>query len=304
MTPRILILGAGGRLGSALTRVWKEALGDRAILPIPRSALDLSNPLAIESFLTDLDGVGWIVNCAGATNLEFCEADPQLAWQVNADTPGTLARGCAAAGIRFLHFSTDYVFDGSKRTPFLETDTPSPLSVYGASKFAGEQQVLSASPDHMVARVSWVFGPDRPAFPDFMVEHAFTGENLSAVDDKWASPTYTLDIANWLLPFLSGNIPLPGGIYHLCNSGCCTWREYAEATLEIARETGLPVRTTRVNPIPMSAMTSWTAPRPVFTVLDLEKITTLLGKPPRPWTEAMRDHLLLRAQQTSRKNSP
>lgn len=292
MSATIVILGAGGRLGAALVRAWRAVLPAGVTLrALPRTALDLAQPLALEAFLRELEGTRWVINCAGLTSLEACEANPQLAWQVNADAVGTLARSCAQVGTRLLHFSTDYVFDGTWHRSYREDDIPSPLSVYGASKFAGEEQVLAADAPHLVARVSWVFGPDRPAFPDFMLQRALAGESLAAVSDKWSSPTYTLDVADWLAPFVLQDRSIPGGIYHLCNSGVCTWRDYAQATMDLAHELHLLPIAREVAPLPMSAMTSWTGQRPVYTPLATEKISAQLGYSPRPWLEALRDFL-------------
>lgn len=299
MKSSIVILGAGGRLGAALTRQWQNSGQNSPALSsgisirgLTRSELDLADPLAVENFCRDLSGVQWLVNCAGATNLEACEANPQLAWQVNADAVGHLARACSSTGTRLLHFSTDYVFDGKKQTPYLESDPTEPLGVYAASKQAGEAQVLAADPAHVVARVSWVFGPDRPAFPDFMLDRARRESSLSAVADKWACPTYTLDVADWLRPFLlEDNSELPGGLYHLCNSGVCTWQEYAQAALDAAAALGCPLQTQSVLPAKMSDMTPWTAPRPVFTAMNTEKFAALCPIPLRSWTEALQEHI-------------
>jgi dTDP-4-dehydrorhamnose reductase len=293
MPAKIVVLGSGGRLGAALERTWRQNLGARAtVFGVPKSALDLADPVAVEGFVNTLSEGDWVVNAAGLTSLEACEANPQLAWQVNADAVGRLCRGCQSAGARFLHFSTDYVFSGEAERPYTEAAACEPLSVYGASKFAGEQQVLAAGAEHVVARVSWVFGPDRPAFPDFMLNRAMAGEPLAAVADKWASPTYTLDVAEWLEPFISGARLIPGGIYHLCNSGFCTWRDYAQATVDIAVELGVLPHPAEVGPLPMTAMTTWTGRRPVFTPLATEKMTQLIGSAPRPWQEALRDYLV------------
>lgn len=292
MPSKIVVIGAGGRLGAALVRTWRQKLeGGHEIHAWPKSALNLADPVAVEEFLPTLSGADWLINAAGLTSLEACEANPQLAWQVNTDAVGRLARGCEEMGVRFLHFSTDYVFSGQGDRPYTEDDLCEPLSVYGSSKFAGEQQVLAASGEHIVARVSWVFGPDRPAFPDFMLSRAQAGETLAAVADKWASPTYTLDVADWLAPFVANERRIPGGIYHLCNTGVCTWQEYAQFTIEAAHELGLLPHPRRVEPLPMTAMTAWTGRRPVFTPLATEKIAALMGTPPRPWQEALRNYL-------------
>ncbi|MEI6416405.1 MAG: dTDP-4-dehydrorhamnose reductase [Verrucomicrobiota bacterium] len=287
---RIFILGSGGRLGAALMKEWKE-LDHLKLVALSRKELDFSQPEApLEVFkkykLTEKD---FIINCAAITHVDQCEEEPDLAMKVNATTPRLLAQLAADTGTRFLHVSTDYVFDGKLERPYQETDQPHPISHYGASKLAGEQAVLESSPHHFATRVSWVFGPERPSFIDQIVERALTNDQVAAIDDKTSSPSYTKDLAEWFQVFLKPEIA--GGIYHLCNSGTCSWREYGEYALQVAARHGMPLRTTSVVPLKLSEMKNFIAQRPQHSALDIKKFTTLYEKPLRSWQEAVEEHV-------------
>ena len=264
---RIFILGSGGRLGAALMKEWKK-LDCLKLVSLSRTELDFSQPEAAVNVLKNykLTEKDFIINCAAMTNVDQCEEDFGLAMKVNATTPGLLAQLAADAGARFLHVSTDYVFDGKLKRAYRETDQPHPISHYGASKLAGEEAVMVTSPHHYVARVSWVFGPERPSFVDQIIERAFTSDQSAAIDDKTSSPAYTKDLAKWFQIFLQPEID--GGIYHLCNSGLCSWREYGEYALQVAALYGMPLRTTSVAPLKLSEMKNFIAQRPQHSALD------------------------------------
>ena len=286
---KILILGSNGRLGTALVRRWKN-LPDTEVIALTRAQVDLSDPEKAEAALAAISfGAGdVVVNCAAATDVDGCERDQEGARRINAETPGRIARLCAARSARLVHIGTDYVYDGSLDRPYAEEDEPNPLSHYGSTKLEGDREVLGASPDHCVVRVSWVFGPDKPSFVDAIVKRALTSPEAAAVHDKTSSPAYTEDLAVWLAEFLKPS--MPGGIYHLCNSGTCSWRDYGEYALHCAKESGHPVLTTSVAPLKLSDMKAFVAVRPPRTPMDTAKFTRITGIRPRPWQEAVREH--------------
>jgi len=286
---KILILGSNGRLGTALVRRWKN-LPDTEVIALTRAQVDLSDPEKAEAALAAISfGAGdVVVNCAAATDVDGCERDREGARRINAETPGRIARLCAARSARLVHIGTDYVYDGSLDRPYAEEDEPNPLSHYGSTKLEGDREVLGASPDHCVVRVSWVFGPDKPSFVDAIVKRALTSPEAAAVHDKTSSPAYTEDLAVWLAEFLKPS--MPGGIYHLCNSGTCSWRDYGEYALHCAKESGHPVLTTSVAPLKLSDMKAFVAVRPPRTPMDTAKFTRITGIRPRPWQEAVREH--------------
>jgi dTDP-4-dehydrorhamnose reductase len=286
---KILILGSNGRLGSALARSWSKST-EAEIIPLTRAEVDLSDPEKAQAGLASYDfGTGdVVVNCAAATDVDGCERDRELATRINAEAPGRIARLCAQRGARLVHIGTDYVFDGMLDRPYAEEDEANPLSHYGVTKLAGDHEVLIASPLHCVVRVSWVFGPDKPSFVDAIVRRALSNPEAAAVHDKTSSPSYTEDMALWLGEFLKTE--LPGGIYHLCNSGTCSWRDYGEYAMECAQKNGIPVLTTSVAPLKLSDMQAFVAVRPPHTALDTGKFTRATGITPRPWREAVEDY--------------
>jgi dTDP-4-dehydrorhamnose reductase len=162
--------------------------------------------------------------------------------------------------------------------------------VYGESKKLGEDAVLAAGSRHWAVRVAWVFGPDRPSFVDQVVSRALSEESVDAVDDKWASPTYTLDAATLLRPFLRR--VEGGGVLHLSNAGACTWKEYGQYALDCAIEGGLHLKTNKVGGVPMSSIKAFVAKRPVRTVLDTSKLVSLGRLQPRSWQDAVKAHVL------------
>ena len=283
---KILILGSNGRLGSALVRRW-QILPETEVIAVTRAQVDLSDPKKAEEGLAAYAfGAGdVVVNCAAATDVDGCERDHDQARRINAESPERIASLCAERGARLVHIGTDYVFDGALDRPYTEEDEPNPLSHYGVSKLEGDRAVLAASPRHVVVRVSWVFGPDKPSFVDAIVRRALTSPEAAAVHDKTSSPSYTEDMALWLAELLKPE--LPGGIYHLCNSGTCSWRDYGEYALECAKRHGIPVLTTSVAPLTLADMKAFIAVRPPRTPLDTAKFTRSTGITPRPWREAV-----------------
>lgn len=285
-TPRIIVTGAGGRLGAALVREWKAAGLD--VVGFGRQELDLAQP---EQMRRALDAVefGVLVNCAAQTNVDRCETHPDEAMQINAHAVRALAEICKAKGARCVQISTDYVFDGAKTSPYTEDDPVVPISHYGESKRAGELAALEVSADNLAVRVSWVFGPDRPSFVDGIVKRAQTEEKVEAIADKIAVPTYTLDAAQMLKPLLF-DAPA-GGVLHLCNGGSCTWQEYGQHALDCAAEAGMALKARTVGPLKMADLKAFIAKRPVNTAMSTEKLTKLTGLQPRDWREAVREYI-------------
>jgi len=282
---KIVILGAGGRLGAALARNWSVT---DEVLPFARADIDLAKPGAIDQAL---DGLSFdvLVNCAALTNVDYCETNEAEAMRINAGAVGEIGALCARKHARCVHISTDYVFDGEKREPYVETDPAIAISVYGESKLRGETALLEASDAHLAVRVSWVFGPDRPSFVDGILKRALESDVAEAIGDKWSAPTYTVDLAAMLYPFLSDI--RTAGILHASNSGSCTWREYGEFALQCAAKAGVPVKTTTVKSLPMAGMKAFVARRPVYTVLSSDKLAGFTGSAPRTWQAAVEEYV-------------
>lgn len=282
---RILILGGKGRLGAALARQWAPR---HAVATLARPELDVADLAALEHLLAAAD-FDVLVNGTGLTNVDRCETAREEAETVNAKAPGVMAQAAAAKGARFIHISTDYVFDGQKNTPYDESDEARPLSYYGQTKLDGEAAVLAVSPRHLAVRVSWVFGPDKPSFVDAIVERALTQDRVEAIGDKISSPTFADDVADWLEPFLDRD--LPGGLYHACNSGACTWQEYGQHALDSAARAGAVLKTGTVESILLASMKAFVAPRPPRTSMSTARLISVTGITPRSWQTAVEEYL-------------
>ncbi|MEO7168143.1 MAG: dTDP-4-dehydrorhamnose reductase [Spartobacteria bacterium] len=282
---KIVVLGAGGRLGAALTREYAaagEATG------FTHAELDLGQLETLRSTLAPLP-FDVLINAAALTNVDYCEDHRDEAIRLNAEAPQVLAEICREKGARFIHVSTDYVFDGEKRAPYTEEDPAEAISVYGESKRAGELEVLETNDRALVVRVSWVFGPDRPSFVDAILQKAREEEEVNAVADKFSTPTYTPDIAALLRPLL--DTPERSGILHLANRGECSWQEYAQWALDCCHAAGLPMKARTVGAVSLGEMKNFVARRPVYTVLGTEKYERWMGSTPRPWRDAVADYV-------------
>src|SRR6476620_6561482 len=282
---KIVILGAGGRLGAALMREYR---GKYDIAGFNHAQLDLANLDDVRGILVAMN-FDVLINAAAFTNVDACDTERDRAFRINAEAPGVLAEICNEKEAKLIHFSTDYVFDGDKRAPYMEGDQANPISAYGESKLAGENNVLAADGRHLVVRVSWVFGPDRPSFIDAMIKRAQQDEKIDAIADKFSTPTYTHDVAHMLPQFFDRGIA--GGILHFANAGKCTWQEYAQWALDCCRDAGISLKGRTVSALKLSDMTNWVARRPVYSVLSSAKYAQLTGTPPRTWRQAVADYI-------------
>jgi dTDP-4-dehydrorhamnose reductase len=280
---RVVIVGAGGRLGAALAR---EYAGEFDVVGFNHAQLDLGAP---EQMRVTLGGLEFdaLINAAAQTNVDRCETHVAEAFALNDEAPGILAEICARKKTRFIHISTDYVFDGEKREPYTEEDEARPISVYGESKREGERRALEANERALIVRVSWVFGPDRPSFIDWALNQAREREEVSAIADKWATPTYTLDLAALLKPFVTN--AHTSGLLHAANAGECTWQEYAQWALDCCLAEGIPMKARTIGASLLGEMKSFVAKRPVYSVLSSAKYERLTGRAPRSWREAVSD---------------
>ena len=281
---RIIVIGAKGRLGAALTREYQRAFSVKAFA---RSQLDLGKLDQVRSTLSETE-FDLLINCAALTNVDYCESNRDEAFLINAEAPRLLAEICRQKSAALIHISTDYVFDGRQDSPYTEEDTPRPLSVYAESKLAGEEETLRVSQNNLVIRLSWVFGPDKPSFIDQIIQRARENETVTAVADKFSSPTYTIDAANWLRLAWENDAQ---GILHLANNGGCSWQEWAQYALDVCRNFGIPLKAERVGAVSLADMKNFVARRPVHTVLSTAKFAALTGVQPRHWREAVAEYI-------------
>lgn len=279
MSPaRLLVTGAAGMLGQDVTRAALAAGHD--VTPLARAELDVSDPRAVDAALGSARPDA-VVNCAGWTNVDGAESDPDGALAVNATAAGHIARATARAGARLVHVSTDYVFDGQRppdAAPYVESDPTEPRSVYGRTKLAGEQAVAEAGGSHAIARTSWLFGVGGPNFADTMLRLGAERDEVTVVEDQVGCPTATADLAAALLELALGDARAADGVFHVAGGGePCSWNVFAT---EIFRQAGLDCR---VLPCATAEMPR-PAPRPPFSALTSERSETPLLP---PWQEGL-----------------
>lgn len=282
---RCVVVGAGGRLGAALCRSYER---DFDLITFTHAQLDIGKLEGLRKQL-EAETFDVLINCAAQTNVDRCETEREEAYRLNGDAPRVMAEACSNKGARLLHVSTDYVFAGERQEPYSEEDDPDPVSIYGDSKYAGEKNVGAVDPRHLIARVSWVFGPDRPSFIDAIIKRALSETTVEAIGDKWAAPSYTVDLAGMFRDLLLTEAA--AGIFHLTNSGACTWQEYGQWALDCCAREGVPLKATQVEPLKIAEMKNFVARRPVFSVLGTSRYTQFTGKSPRPWREAVADYV-------------
>lgn len=281
---RVAVTGTTGRVGAALVRHFASI---HEVIPLPRQACDLRNPASLATALDRLE-CDVLLNPAGITSLEDCEDDPALAMRVNAEAPGEIAAWAASRGVQVFHFSTDYVFSGKSAGVRHETDLAAPLNVYGLSKLAGENAVL-ARPENCVVRVSWVFGPDKPSFVDAIYDAALVSRPLAAVADKFSLPVFTKDLAQWLERLVELKTC---GIVHACNSGePASWHDMATAVVGEMSVCGALPAVPVIQPQRLEDLAAFRAVRPRFTAMATDRLTGILGHPPRSWREALIEHV-------------
>jgi dTDP-4-dehydrorhamnose reductase len=281
---KIAIIGTNGRLGATLAREYAR---DFDVMSFERRQLDLGQ---LDRVRFSLAGAKFelLVNCAALTNVDYCESHRKEAFLVNAEAPHLLAEIANEKSAKLVHFSTDYVFDGKKSDPYIEEDKPIPLSVYGASKVEGEHRVLEVSSQHLVVRLSWVFGPDKPSFIDQIIQRARENDVVTAVADKFSAPTYTVDVASWLRLAIDQQA---NGVLHLANNGGCSWQEWAQYAIDVCHSLGVSLKAERVGAVSLADMKNFVARRPVYTVLSTAKFTALTGVQPRHWREAIAEYI-------------
>jgi dTDP-4-dehydrorhamnose reductase len=263
MPTRLLITGAGGMLGQDVAAA-AIAAGVPSVA-LARAELDITDSGAVAAAVTNTRP-HVVVNCAAWTDVDGAESAPDAALAVNGAGAGHVARAAAQAGAWVLHVSSDYVFDGAKGRPYVESDPTGPRSAYGRTKLAGEVQVARHAPEgHTIIRSSWLFGAGGPCFPETILRLAAERDRLSVVDDQIGCPTFTGHLAQALVGLAAG-ADRPCGIVHVAGGGSCSWYEFA---VEIVQRAGL-AGTTDVAPCSTAEMPR-PAQRPAYSVLGSER---------------------------------
>jgi dTDP-4-dehydrorhamnose reductase len=279
---RVTVFGATGMLGKALVRQWDNK-GDE-VTGLGSAQADIRDPAPVERAIQQ-SKPDCVVLSAAYTDVDGCERNPDMASAVNTGGAVNVARAAANAGARLLFVSTDYVFDGTKSTPYETGDPRNPISAYGRSKAEAEEKILSILPDACIVRTSWLFGPGGKCFPDTILKLAATRPELEVVNDQRGCPTYTLDLADAIVALCKSEAR---GIVHCTNRGECSWYDFA---VEIMHQAGLK---TVVHPTTSDKFVR-PAPRPKYSVLSSASLAKY-GIEMRPWQQTLPDYLVERAQ--------
>jgi dTDP-4-dehydrorhamnose reductase len=275
---KILIMGHRGMLGSDLM----EALGkDHEVSGIDRDEFDIASAedclRVVEEFTPEV-----IVNAAAYTDVDGCETNRAACFSVNAEGVRNIASACKGRKTKIVHYSTDYVFDGTKGEPYLEDDPCRPINLYGESKRRGEQALIETAEDHVLIRTAWLYGRQGKNFVKAILAKAKDDGKLRVVDDQIGSPTYSLDLAlaTKLLVECDSR-----GIYHVTNRGVCSWYQFAQRIVEYAQLSGVTVEPIKSNEIDRKAN------RPAYSVLSNRKFMEATRKAMRPWQVALNEYL-------------
>ncbi len=270
----VVLLGGNGMLGQAL----QQALSEQTLHVFTHREIDITNASAIDQILQTIRP-DYLINAAAYTKVDDCETQQDLAMRSNGLAPGILASAAKQYGCTLIHFSTDYIFSGSKATGYNEADQPDqPVNYYGQTKLAGEQAIRAAGlKEYYIIRTAWLYGAHGINFVDTMLTLAKKKSQLQVVNDQHGSPTYAVDLAVATRQFIEP--ALPYGIYHLTNTGSCSWYEFAT---EIFKQAKLPVH--------VEACTSAAFPRPAKRPTYSMLLNTKLA-PLRPWQAALADYL-------------
>ena len=283
---RILVTGGNGLLAHALREI---APPDFQLFFPGHAEFDVTRADLMARRLAELKPHA-VINTAAYNLVDRCEIERELSWAVNATAPQQLAGLCVCDGIRLVHYGTDYVFDGAKRSPYSETDAANPLNHYAAGKLAGEQSVLRASPEHLVLRTSWVFGwhpTQAKTFVHTILKAVREGRVLKATTDQVSVPTFASDLAQWTLTLIRRGA---GGLFHAVNDEGASRFDWAKIILDEAVRANLIPSALMVEPVLGSFFNS-TMRRPGYTVMSNEKLAKLLGHPPGSWRPGLRKML-------------
>lgn len=291
---KILVTGPKGQLGHELLIQGNNS--GYEILPSDHSDLDITDKARVKNRLEKFQP-SLVVNAAAYTKVDQAETEQNLAFAVNRDGPANLAEICAMFEVPLIHISTDFVFDGEKGSPYIESDPVSPLSIYGISKQEGENEVRSRLKNHIILRTSWLYGVHGHNFVKTILKSGQEKETLYGVDDQSGSPTSAADLAETILNIISKikhSSDIKWGTYHYCGLGITTWHKFAEEILKLARQY-ISIKTTNVKPLSTAEYTAKHADkrkkiaiRPSFSALDCSLIEKNFGISLKPWQNSLK----------------
>ncbi len=273
---KVLITGAEGQLGTEL----KKVLDSHKVYGFGKEQLDITSPHAVYKCFKDIRPE-IVIHCAAYTNVDGCESNEELAYEVNSKGAGNVAAGCLKIGAAMVYISTDYVFNGQKGQSYYEADEPSPINIYGKSKLAGERIVSSTLNKYYIVRTAWLYGINGNNFVKTMLQLSQSRKTIEVVDDQIGSPTNAFDLAEAIKVLAESD---KYGIYHVTNSGSCSWFEFAKKIFEFA---GVDIE---VRPI-SSDRINRPAKRPSYSVLNNFNLKANLGYEMKPWGRALKEYI-------------
>lgn len=275
---KILILGHKGMLGSDLVARLR---GEHEVTGKDIEDFDITSESDCRSIIGEACP-DTVINAAAYTDVDGCESDEKRCLAVNAEGVRNIALACRERNIKIVHFSTDYVFDGTKTTPYIESDLPNPINIYGRSKLQGEMYLRELSRNFILIRTAWLYGKNGKNFVKAIVEKARTVKKLEVVNDQRGSPTYTVDLSGAVKTLIEAD---HAGIYHITNRGTCTWYEFALKILEYAGLRDVEIRPITSDELVRKAM------RPRYSVLSCRRFSSDSHKIMRFWQIALKDYM-------------
>lgn len=282
----VLVTGANGQLANCLQKIASEN-NDLNLIYTGYHDLDITDLNQVKSYFKNKT-IQYCINCAAYTAVDKAEEDEEKAFKINGLGPRYLAEVCRAYNTVLIHISTDFVFDGTKMTPYKETDVPKPLGVYGRTKLKGEQNIQEVMEEYFIIRTSWLYSPFGGNFMKTMLNLAKTKDSISVVDDQKGTPTNALDLAKTILTIIKENLILKEsntgnniyGIYHFSNEGACSWYDFAKKIFQIYN-VGVELKGIPTSGYPTPAQ------RPMYSVLDKTKITETFGLTIDNWQDSL-----------------
>jgi len=277
----ILVIGAQGMLGRDLLPLLQSSFIEREVVGWDIEEIDIREEKSTRSKIETLNPET-VIHIAAYTDVDGCEKNREEAFRVNAEGMKHVVMGAKACGARVVYLSTDYIFDGKKKEPYLETDLPNPLNVYGQTKLKGEEYLQQGIDDHLIIRTQWLYGRHGKNFVASILRQAREKRVLTIVDDQTGSPTYTVDLSRAMVTLLQHN---SRGIFHVTNQDACTWYGFGQAILNFAQIEGV-----HLTPISSEAF-GRPAARPFYSVLNTQRVRQETGMSLRRWSDALRDYL-------------
>jgi len=281
----IWLIGHKGMLGSKVLHCL-----DNAELPSIQSDIevDITSPKALSAFVSNRI-IDWVINCSAYTAVDQAEDEKDLAYKINAEGVLNIANICKSSNAKLIHISTDYVYDGTKKIPYQETDPPNPIGVYGASKLEGDLNLMNTLNRYLIVRTSWLYGENGNNFVASMLKFFSERSQLNIVDDQHGCPTYTEDLAQFIIGIIKTDSE-DYGIYHFSNENETNWYQFGQKIFEFGKKYKLIDNNPEILPITTSQYPTKAA-RPKYTVFSKEKAKNVFGVEIRSWEEALEEFI-------------